>query len=210
MEEGSKLADAMRKVPRELFMPEKHIEDSYSDDAFPIPPLSSRDQTISAPYTYPLFYGPLEPEEGDTFLEIGTGSGYGAALAKEIVGKKGKVATIEINPTTCRFGRENLRKAGYDDVRVEKGDGSSGCLEEASFDKICLTAAASDFPKPLKEQLATPGKMIGPIGSTSQFFSLFERGQDLILLERNARGEEERKTVEHVIYVPLKGEYGQV
>lgn len=209
LEEGSKLAEALRKVPRELFMPERHVEDSYSDDAFPIPPFSSKDQTISAPYTYPLFYRPLELEEGDLFLEIGTGSGYGAALAREMVGEEGKVVTIEINPTTCRFGRGNLRKAGYDDVRVRRDDGSNGCPEEAPFNKICLTAAASDLPEPLKEQLATPGKMIGPIGSYSQSFSLFGRGQNLILLERNARGEEERKTVERVIYVPLKGEYGQ-
>ncbi len=90
LEEGSELADAMRRVPRELFMPERHRDDSYADNAYPIPPFPSEDQTISAPYTYPLFYRPLELEEGDRLLEIGTGSGYGAALAREIVGEAGE------------------------------------------------------------------------------------------------------------------------
>ncbi|KXA93978.1 hypothetical protein AKJ65_05710 [candidate division MSBL1 archaeon SCGC-AAA259E19] len=210
LEEGSKLANAMRKVPRELFMPDRYVEDSYSDDPFSIPPFSSRGQTISAPYTYPLFYGPLELGEGDKFLEIGTGSGYGAALAREMVGAEGKVVTVEINPTTYRFGREKLRKAGYDDILAMEGDGSKGLPKEAPFDKICLTAAAPDFPEPLKEQLATPGKMIGPIGSTSRSPSVFGSGQDLILLEMDARGEEGRKTVERVIYVPLRGAHGKV
>lgn len=209
MEEGSKLADAMRRVPRELFMPERHRDESYADNAYPIPPFPNKDQTISAPYTYPLFYRPLELEKGDRFLEIGTGSGYGAALAKEIVGNEGKVVTIEINPTTCRFGRKNLRKAGYNDILVIEGDGSTGFSEEAPYDKICMTASSPSFPEPLKEQLATPGRMTGPIGSSSQPPSLLGRGQDLILLKRNADGEEERENIERVIYVPLKGKYGQ-
>lgn len=207
--EGSRLADAMRRVPRELFMPERHREESYTDNAYPIPPFSSEDQTISAPYTYPLFYRPLKLEEEDRLLEIGTGSGYGAALAREMVGRKGKVMTIEIDPTTCRFGKENLRKAGYDDVLVMEGDGSTGFPEEAPYDRICLTASSSGFPEPLKEQLATPGRMIGPIRSGSRSPSLLGRGQGLVLLKRSGKGEEERKTVERVIYVPLKGEYGQ-
>lgn len=209
LRDESGLADALREVPRELFMPERHREASYVDDAFPIPPFSSRDQTISAPYTYPLFYRPLELEEGDKFLEIGTGSGYGAALAREVVGEEGKVMTIEVNPTTFRFGKENLGKAGYEDVLVIEGDGSTGFPEEAPYDKICMTASCSSFPEPLKEQLATPGRMIGPIGPSSRSLSLLGRGQDLVLLKRDEKNKEEKKTIERVIYVPLKGKHGE-
>lgn len=209
LKEGSELAEAMEKVHREFFMPERFREDSYTNNAFPIPPFSSDDQTISAPYTYPLFYRPLELEEGDKFLEIGTGSGYGAALAKEIVGEEGKVVTVEVNPTTFRFGKENLKKAGYGDVLVREGDGSTGFPKEAPYDKICMTASSSSFPEPLKEQLATPGRMIGPIGSSSRSPSLLGRGQNLVLLKRDAEGGEERKTIERVIYVPLKGKHGE-
>ncbi|KXA98243.1 hypothetical protein AKJ37_00825 [candidate division MSBL1 archaeon SCGC-AAA259I09] len=208
LEESSRLTKVMRKVPREAFMPGEHAGDSYSDDAFPVPPMSSRNQTISAPYTYPLFYNPLDLQRGDSFLEVGAGSGYGAALAREMVGESGKVVTMEINPETYRFARENLRSTGYGDVAALEGDGSSGCPERAPFDKIAVTAAAPRFLRPLKEQLATPGKIVAPIGSTSKGLSPLRGGQDLTLLERDPDGREQTRKIERVMYVPLKGEHG--
>jgi len=109
------------------------------------------------------------------------------------------VVTIEVNTTTYRFGEENLRKAGYEDVLVVEGDGSTGFPDEAPYDKICMTASASSFPEPLKEQLATPGRMVGPIGTGSRSPSLLGRGQDLVLLKRDTEGEEEKETIERVI-----------
>ncbi|KXA99610.1 hypothetical protein AKJ41_05160 [candidate division MSBL1 archaeon SCGC-AAA259O05] len=206
LEENSRFAKAMKKVPREVFMPGEHVEDSYSDDAFPVPPMSSRNQTISAPYTYPLFYNPLDLQRGDSFLETGSGSGYGAALAREIVRESGEVITMEINPETYRFARRNLEKAGYDSITVLEGDGSKGHPEGVPFDKIAVTAATPRFPAPLKEQLATPGRIIAPIGSGGM--SPLRGGQDLTLLERDAEGKEQTKKIERVVYVPLKGEYG--
>lgn len=208
LESGSKLEQAMRKVPREVFVPEEHIGDSYSDKALPVPPMSSRNQTISAPYTYPLFYRPLDLREGETFLEIGAGSGYGAALAEELVGESGKVVTVEIEPETYRFARENLGEAGYGGVTVLEGDGSKGCPGNSPFDKVSITAATPSFPDPLREQLATPGKMVAPIGSASGNVSPLRGGQDLTLLERGPGGEERTRKIERVIYVPLKGEHG--
>lgn len=206
LEEGSRLAKAMREVPREAFMPGEHVEDSYSDDAFPVPPMSSRDQTISTPYTYRLFYNSLDLQRGDSFLEVGAGSGYGAALAREMVGESGKVVTMEINPETYRFARKNLKETGYDSIVILEDDGSKGYPEEAPFDKIAVTAATSRFPAPLKKQLATPGRIIAPIGSGT--ISPLRGGQDLTLLERGAEGKEQTRKIERVVYVLLKGEHG--
>lgn len=202
--EDDRLCEAMRRVPREFFMPKKYEERSYWDDAFPIPPFTG-EQTISAPYTYPLFYEPLQLEVGESFLEIGAGSGYGAALAREMVGEAGEVVTIEIQPKTFRFAQRNLEKAGYEDVLIIQGDGSIGYEEKAPYDKICITATSPEFPPPLLEQLGTPGKMISPIGSPS---SPFGGGQQLRLLERDAGGEERERGIAQVVYVPLKGEQG--
>lgn len=117
LRKGSKLADAMGNVPCEVFMPDRYVEGLYSDNAFQIP-FYEQGQTISAPYTYPLFYRPLKLVEGNKFLEIRAGSGYGAAPAKEMVGEDGKVVTIGINPTSHQFGKENFRKAGYEDILI--------------------------------------------------------------------------------------------
>lgn len=196
------MAEAMSKVKRELFMPERYKEKAYvhRNQAFPIPPFTSK-QTISAPGTYPMFYEPLKIREGDRFLEVGTGSAYGAALAREIVGSEGKVVTVERNKITYEFGKKNLQKAGYDDVLVIHGDGTKGHPPEAPYDKICVTASFKEIPKPLKIQLAKPGKLVMPVGS-------FLWGQDLVLLEKNERGKFEEKVVGAVTYVKLIGEYG--
>ena len=198
---SKEMARAMRKVPRELFMPEALREYSYFDEPYPIP--GDGRQTISAPYTYPLFYEPLEIRRGDKFLEVGMGSGYGAALARELVGEEGLVVTMEINEETYGFGLNNLRRAGYGDVIAVLGDGSKGYAKYAPYDKICVTAACPEVPKPLLEQLNKPGRLVAPVGPLSSFF-----GQDLTLVIRGASGRDKVEKIAKVVYVPLQGEYG--
>jgi len=108
----------MLKVPRDEFIPEGYRDYAYHGSTYgeEIPlPISGENATISCPHAYPLFYEPLEIKEGDRFLEVGMGSGYGAALAREVVGSKGKVVAVEIDERTCHFGKENLERLGYTD-----------------------------------------------------------------------------------------------
>lgn len=194
------LIKAMLKVPRELFIPREHISRSYEDEHFRIP--GNGRQTISAPYTYPLFYENLELKKGDKILEVGTGSGYGAAIAREVVGPEGKIITVEINKKTHVFAKKNLTRAGYKDIVVVLGDGSEGYLPEAPYDKISITATCPEMPGPLIDQLKTPGKLIGPVGPPKYML-----GQDLTLLEKK-NGQIKRKNLLKVLYVPLLGKYG--
>ena len=195
------MTEAVMRVPREEFMSSSHVNYAYVDQPFPIP--GDGRQTISAPYMYPVFYEPLGLNAGEKLLEVGAGSGYGAALARELVGPEGLVVSIEINPTTFRFARENLNRTGYQDVVLILGDGSLGYPEMAPYDAICITAACPEVPQPLIDQLDAPGRLMAPVGGS---YSLY--GQDLVLLEKGAEGLMEKKTLMKVSYVPLTGEYG--
>ena len=152
--------EAMLKVPREDFTLEAYRDYAYLEVPLPIP---GREATISCPHSYPLFYEVLGLTEGDKLLEVGTGSGYGAVLAREVVGLSGKVVTVEIDEETYNFARENVEKLGYDDILLVLGDGSLGYLSEAPYDKICITAACPRIPDPLIHQLKPNGKLIAPI-----------------------------------------------
>jgi protein-L-isoaspartate(D-aspartate) O-methyltransferase len=195
------MAEAVRRVPREKFMDPANADYAYIDQPFSIP--GDGKQTISAPYMYPIFYEPLSLVEGNRVLEVGTGSGYGAALARELVGSTGLVVSIEINETTFGFARKNLDKTGYGDVVLVHGDGSLGYPEEAPYDAICITAACPAIPPPLVKQLGAPGKLMAPVGGS---YSIY--GQDLVLLEKDADGETRERILMKVSYVPLTGEYG--
>lgn len=195
------MAEAVRRVPREEFMDPAYVDYAYVDKPFPIP--GDGKQTISAPYMYPVFYEPLNLVKGNRVLEIGAGSGYGAALARQLVGSTGLVVSIEINETTFGFARENLDRTGYGDVVLVHGDGSLGYPEEAPYDAICVTAACPAIPRPLIEQLGAPGRLMAPVGSS---YSIY--GQDLVLLEKDADGGIDERILMKVSYVPLTGEYG--
>jgi len=195
------MTEAVRRVPREAFMDPAYTQYAYMDQPFPIP--GDGKQTISAPYMYPIFYEPLGLVEGNKVLEVGAGSGYGAALAQELVGSSGLVVSIEINETTFGFARENLDGKGYRDVVLVHGDGSLGYPEKAPYDAICITAACPEIPQPLIEQLGTPGKLMAPVGGSYNIY-----GQDLVLLERDADSEMKERTLMKVSYVPLTGKYG--
>jgi len=195
------MAEAVLRVPREEFMDPSYASYAYLDKPFPIP--GDGGQTISAPYMYPIFYEPLSLKEGDRVLEIGAGSGYGAALAGELVGDSGLVVSVEINETTYRFAQANLERTGYGDIILVLGDGSLGYEEEAPYDAICVTAACPEVPEPLVEQLGSPGKLMAPVGSS---YSVF--GQDLVLMEKDEDGKTSMRTLMKVSYVPLIGEHG--
>ncbi len=159
--------------------------------------------TISCPHSYPLFYEALQLDLGHRFLEVGSGSGYGAALASEVVGPGGLVVTLEIDSKTFTFARDNLQRLGYQQVVTIHGDGSRGYPPLAPYDRICFTAAAPEVPPPLLEQLAAGGRVIGPVGKPGQI-------QDLVLMVRQGARNLQQVVVEQVAYIPLRGEYGYV
>ncbi len=195
------MAEAVLRVPREEFMDSSYASYAYVDKPFPIP--GDGGQTISAPYMYPIFYEPLSLKGGDRVLEIGAGSGYGAALARELVGESGLVVSVEINEITYRFAQANLDRTGYRDIILVLGDGSLGHVDKAPYDAICVTAACPMVPEPLVEQLGSPGKLMAPVGSS---YSVF--GQDLVLMEKDNDGRISTRTLMKVSYVPLIGEHG--
>ena len=194
-----RIIEAMLKVPREDFIPDFYRDYAYLEVPFPLPGANA---TISCPHSYPLFYEALGLGEGDRFLEVGTGSGYGAVLAREIVGHNGKVVTVEIDEETYNYAEENIRRLGYDDIIMVLGDGGLGYQPGAPYDKICITASCPKIPEPLVEQLALGGRLITPIGKS-------EHGQSLVLAEKKPPdGDLSVKVIADVLYVLLRGVYG--
>jgi protein-L-isoaspartate(D-aspartate) O-methyltransferase len=161
---------AMRNVPRHLFVPKSRINEAYDDGPIPI----GYGQTISQPFIVAYMTEVIEPEKCKKVLEIGTGSGYQAAILAEIVDS---VYTIEIITELYQEAKERLEKLGYKNIRVKNGDGYYGWKEFAPFDAIVVTAAAEFVPPPLIEQLKEGGKMIIPVGSP--FYT-----QHLVLIEK--------------------------
>lgn len=192
---SERIKQAMLKVPREEFIPPLYRDYAYLEVPLPLP---GEKATISCPHSYPLFYEPLGLDKGHKFLEIGLGSGYGTALAREIVGEEGLVVAVEIDPLTFEFAKKNLENLGYSDVILIKGDGGSGYPELAPYDRICITAACKEVPPPLIEQLKAGGKLIAPV--------MENEVQNLVLFEKD--GKLRRKVICEVLYVPLRGRYG--
>ncbi|MBW1917561.1 MAG: protein-L-isoaspartate O-methyltransferase [Deltaproteobacteria bacterium] len=192
-----RLQAAMAKVRREEFIPELYRDYAYLEVPLPLP----GEATISCPHSYPLFYEALELAPGQRFLEVGSGSGYGAALAWEVVRPSGLVVTIEIASDTLAFAQDNLWRLGYLQVVIVPGDGSQGYPRLAPYDRICFTAAAPLVPPPLMEQLALGGRLIGPVGKPGQV-------QDLVLVVRKGPRQWQQRILEKVAYIPLRGRYG--
>jgi protein-L-isoaspartate(D-aspartate) O-methyltransferase len=193
---SERIRRAMLTVRREDFVPSVYRDHAYEEIPLPLP---GERATISCPHSYPLFYEPLGLGEGHRFLEVGVGSGYGTALAREVVGPKGLVVAIDLDATTLAFARENLHRAGYTDVVLVHGDGGLGHREHAPYDRICVTAACPGIPPPLIDQLTARGRLIAPIMDGAR--------QRLTVLEMTADGER-RKTLVDVLYVSLRGRYG--
>lgn len=193
---SERIERAMLAVLREDFVPAGYRDHAYEEIPLPLP---GEQATISCPHSYPLFYEPLGLGQGHRFLEVGVGSGYGTALAREVVGPEGLVVSIEMDPVTLAFARGNLERAGYGDVVLVHGDGGLGCPEHAPFDRICVTAACPEVPRPLLEQLEVDGRLIAPV--------LEGVRQRLTLVGRTSEGVR-REMICDVLYVPLRGRYG--
>jgi len=193
---SDRIKDALLKVPREDFIPENYRDYAYLEVPFPLP---GERATISCPHSYPLFYEPLGLDRGDRFLEIGLGSGYGAAIAREVVGPEGLVVSIEIDPLTFEYAKGNLERTGYSDIVLLNGDGGLGHPEFSPFDKIAITAACVAIPPPLIDQLKIGGRLISPVIKADV--------QDLVLYEKDSEGVQ-RLTICEVLYVSLRGIYG--
>lgn len=181
--------NAMREVDRHLFVPEAMRQYAYEDGPIPI----GFQQTISQPYIVAFMTQALQLEPDHKVLEIGTGSGYQAAILSRIVNE---VYTIEIVPELFEKTTALFKKLGYDNIHARLGDGYSGWPEKAPFDRIILTAAPEKIPEPLLEQLALGGKLIAPVGGASQ---------KLILLEKKERDHFEETFLLPVRFVPMTG-----
>jgi len=181
--------EAMRTVPRHLFVPKAYRKRAYDDGPLPI----GNDQTISQPYIVALMTELLNLKGSDRVLEIGTGSGYQSAVLAEIVDS---VYSIEIVCELAESAKNLLTELGYDNISVTCADGYRGIPDAAPFDAIIVTAAPDHIPEPLIEQLKIGGKMVIPVGD---FY------QELIVVEKTDEGVVERRSIP-VRFVPMTGE----
>jgi protein-L-isoaspartate(D-aspartate) O-methyltransferase len=190
--QDSKVLSAMFKVPRHLFVPEEQIPYAYEDCALSI----GHEQTISQPYIVAFMTDALKLDGKEKILEIGTGSGYQAAVLGEIVSE---VYTIEIVEPLAQNAAGLLKKLGYQNIHVKYGDGYQGWEEHAPFDAIIVTCAPEHIPQPLQKQLKVGGRMIIPVGSQGW-------GQELVYLEKVSEDKIVHKNVLSVKFVPMTGE----
>ena len=183
---------AMETVQRHRFVPDAEVGSAYRNR-----PLSIGDgQTISQPYIVALSAELIDPKPGDAVLEVGTGSGYQAAVLAELVDR---VYSIEIIESLGRQAADRLAALGYRNVEVRIGDGYQGWAEKAPFDAIVVTAAAPHVPEPLLAQLKPGGRMVIPVGRRDQ-------GQEMLLVVKGADGRLQTRRVIPVRFVPLTGE----
>jgi len=185
---------AMQTVPREAFVSEQYREYAYDDGPLPI----LEGQTISQPYVVALMTEMLKLKPGDRVLEIGTGSGYAAAVLSRITVE---VYTVERLESLVYYARKNLAALGYDNVHVQQGDGTLGWEKHAPYDGIVVAAGGPHVPQALKEQLVIGGRLVLPVGSE-------QRAQRLVRLTRLNESEFDREDLSHVRFVPLIGEEG--
>ena len=183
---------AMRKVPRHLFVPESLVGSSYENRPLPI----ERDQTISQPVVVAMMTELLELTGKERVLEIGTGSGYQAAILAEIAAE---VYSVEILPELAAKSEKLLASLGYENIQIRVGDGFQGWPEKGPFDAIIVTAAPAEVPPPLIEQLEVGGRLVIPVG---------ERWQDLVRLRRNSEDVNDvtREPILPVRFVPMTGQ----
>ena len=182
-----KVLEAMRKTPRHRFVPGTYQQHAYSDSPLPI----GHDQTISQPYIVALMTELMDLHKSDKVLEIGTGSGYQAAILGRLAGE---VYTIEIVEALAKRSKALLREMDFENIHVKHGDGYKGWPEEAPFDKIIVTAAPEEVPEALKEQLKPGGKMVLPVGDQFQL---------LKVIRKSASGKISEETITGVRFVPM-------
>jgi protein-L-isoaspartate(D-aspartate) O-methyltransferase len=187
--EDPRVLAAMRAVPRHLFVLPHYAEDAYDDRPLPI----GHGQTISQPYIVALMTQLVRPAPGERALEVGTGSGYQAAVLAQLVSH---VYTIELVPDLARDAEARLKRLDCDNVTVRAGDGYGGWPEHAPFDIIIVTAAPERVPEPLVDQLKPGGRLVVPVGPHFSY-------QELLLLEKDASGAVRTTHIAPVRFVPL-------
>jgi protein-L-isoaspartate(D-aspartate) O-methyltransferase len=185
---------AFLKIQREMFVPEMLKKYAYVDTPLEI----GKGQTISAPHMVAIMCEALDIKKGQKILEIGTGSGYHAAIVSKLIGKSGHVYTIERFISLAEKAQQNLQDAGIKNITVEIGDGSEGYIDHAPYDRIYVTCAAPKIPRPLIEQLKDPGKLLIPVGQIVCKLELIEKKNDKITT----------KNLGGCAFVPLVGKYG--
>ncbi|MBL0716290.1 MAG: protein-L-isoaspartate(D-aspartate) O-methyltransferase [Desulfosarcina sp.] len=181
------------RVPRHAFVPDAVRPSAYANRPLPI----GHGQTISQPYIVALMTDLLEPGPEDTILEVGTGSGYQAAVLAELAGR---IHTIEIIPELARQAEVRFKRLGYDRIQVRQGDGYFGWPDAGPFDGIIVTAAADHVPPPLVRQLKKGGRMVIPVGHR---FSV----QQLLLITKDREGKLKTRQILPVRFVPLTGDH---
>ncbi|MBI2139380.1 protein-L-isoaspartate(D-aspartate) O-methyltransferase [Candidatus Woesearchaeota archaeon] len=187
---------AFSEVKREHFISAEMKGFAYDDRPLPL----LRGKTISQPTTVMIMTHALELEAGDKVFEVGTGSGYQAAILAKIVGPKGKVVSTEVIPELVNFARGNLMKTGVRNVEIFEDDGSKGIAPEAPFDKIIITAACREFPKELLGQLKTDGIILGPVGDA--------REQEMVRGIKRKDGTIALEFLGQFLFTPMYGKYG--
>ncbi len=187
---NQRVLDAMQRVPRHQFVPEKMRPRAYEDSPLPI----GEGQTISQPYIVALMTQLVDPRPDQKALDIGTGSGYQAAILAELTKE---VYSIEIVESLATEARDRLQKLGYKNIKVRHGDGYRGWESEAPFDLIIVAAAPDHIPPALVQQLAPGGKMVIPVG---------DNHQTLVVVEKKKDGTVEKRDVAPVMFVPMTGE----
>ena len=186
---------AMNDVPRHLFVKESLRDLAYADGPLPI----GHNQTISQPYIVAYMTEILQPDTHHIVLEVGTGSGYQAAILSKLVNH---VYSIEIIPELGKEATSRLDKLGYDNVTVKIGDGYNGWEEHSPFDRIIVTAAPEQIPKKLVDQLKSGGLMVLPVGKTSF-------GQDMRVVKKDKTGQDTTKETIPVRFVPMIHEHNE-
>jgi protein-L-isoaspartate(D-aspartate) O-methyltransferase len=184
--------EAMKRVPRHLFVPSESLDSAYADRPLPI----GYGQTISQPYMVAVMTEALELRGGEKVMEVGTGSGYQAAVLAEVAGD---VLTTERVPELAEEARTKLRELGYANIEVVLTDGSAGFPARAPYEGIVVTAGAPEIPSVLVDQLADGGRLVIPVGNSYQ--------QTLTRVIRRG-GERIAERLEGCVFVPLIGEYG--
>jgi len=187
-----RVIEAFRKVPRHLFVKKEYLSHAYDD--IPLPTFNG--QTISQPYTVAVMTEALDPKPNNKILEIGSGSGYQAALLSICVGSKGKVITVELEDELVEFSKKNLKEAKIKNVKVIKWDGKRGYEKEAPYDRCIITAGCDDIPKPVLKQTKINGKIVAPV---NDFF-----GQKMLLVEKVSEKEFRTKDLGAFVFVPLR------
>tara|TARA_Y100000294_G_scaffold177139_1_gene201603 strand:+ start:1713 stop:2360 length:648 start_codon:yes stop_codon:yes gene_type:complete len=187
---------AFEEVKREDFISQDLKERAYDD--VPLPLL--RGKTVSQPTTVMMMTSALDLQSGEKVFEVGTGSGYQTAIIAKIVGNGGKVISSEVLPELVTFAKQNLKKAGIKNVEVYEEDGSKGIPNKGPFDKIIITAASKEFPKPLLEQLKVDGIIVGPVGNQHE--------QEMVCGRKDKNGKLELEFLGQFLFSPLYGKYG--